>query len=219
NETLANVQLIRISDNTLTAVFVTDRGYVENKTFIVPGTIDSEEVVNCVKVLNDRLKGTPINQLVGKVEALKPVLSDYVVSHDIIYQALLETFMRFAGDRLSLYGRDELFNQPEFKNDAEKLQRVFKLLGDKSIFKDIDKEARSKNEEVILNIGDIKNNPDVSMVTTKFKLGDKEESTITLLGPTRMDYDKALSALEYLSNELNKYFNDLYGGDDNDGDA
>ena len=219
NETLASVQLIRISDNTLTAVFVTDRGYVENKTFIVPGHIDSEEVINCVQVLNDRLKGTPIRDLVVKVEALKPVLSDYVVSHDIIYQALLETFMRFAGDRLSLYGRDELFNQPEFKNDAEKLERVFKLLGDKSVFKDIDKEVRSGEDSLVVNIGDIKNNPDVSMVTTKFRLNDKEESTITLLGPTRMDYDKALSALEYLSDALNKYFNDLYGGDDNDGDA
>ena len=34
-----------------------------------------------------------------------------------------------------------------------------------------------------------------------------------------MDYDKALSALEYLTEALNKYFNDLNGGDSNGGDA
>ena len=55
------------------------------------------------------------------------------------------------------------------------------------------------------------------MVTTKFKIGDGEESTITLLGPTRMDYDRVLSALEYITDELNKYFDGLKGG--NDGDA
>lgn len=207
-ERLANVQLIQISDNTLTAVFVTDKGYVENKTFIIPSTIKGEEVVNCVNLLNDRLKGTPVNELVEKVEALKPILNDYVVSHDIVYQALLETFIRFAGDRLSLYGRDELFNQPEFKNDAEKLQEVFKLLNNKSVFKEVNSEAQK--EKVVLNIGDT--NPDVSMVTTKFKIGDGEERTITLLGPTRMDYDEVLSALEYLSDELNKYFEELNKG-------
>ena len=213
-ERLANIQLIQISENTLTAVFVTDKGYVENKTFIIPSTINADEVVNCVKILNDRLIGTPVNELVEKVEALKPVLNDYVVSHDIVYQALLETFIRFAGDRLSLYGRDELFNQPEFKNDAEKLQEVFKLLNNKSVFKEVNNEA--DKEKVVLNIGDT--NPDVSMVTTKFKIGDGEESTITLLGPTRMDYDKVLSALEYLTDELNKYFEELNKGGNN-GDA
>ena len=215
-ERLANVQLIQISDNTLTAVFVTDKGYVENKTFIVSNSIKASEVVECVKVLNDRLKGTPVNELVEKVEALKPILSDYVVSHDIVYQALLETFIRFAGDRLSLYGREELFNQPEFKNDAEKLQEVFKLLNDKSVFKEVNEQAQKEEEKVHVNIGET--NPDVSMVTTKFKIGDGEESTITLLGPTRMDYDKVLSALEYISEELNKYFEDLNKGG-NDGDA
>lgn len=213
-ERLANVQLIQISDNTLTAVFVTDKGYVENKTFIVSSSIKASEVVECVKILNDRLKGTPVNELVEKVEALKPILNDYVVSHDIVYQALLETFIRFAGDRLSLYGREELFNQPEFKNDAEKLQEVFKLLNDKSVFKEVNEQAQ-KEEKVHVNIGET--NPDVSMVTTKFKIGDGEESTITLLGPTRMDYDKVLSALEYISEELNKYFEDLNnGGSDDD---
>ncbi len=217
-ENLASVQLIKISDNTLTAIFVTDKGYVENKTFKVPSSIDGNEVVKCVEILNQRLKGTPIVDLVDKVESLKPILSDYVISHDLIYQALLETFLRFAGDRLSLYGRDELFNQPEFKNDTEKLQKVFKLLNDQSIFRSLDEEV-DKDHEMVLRIGDIENNPDVSMVTTKFKIGDGEESTITLLGPTRMDYDRALSALEYLTDALNKYFNDINGGGSDGGDA
>ncbi len=215
-ERLANVQLIPIGENTLTAVFVTDKGYVENKTFIVSSAIKANEVVECVKILNERLKGTPVNELVEKVEALKPILSDYVVSHDIVYQALLETFIRFAGDRLSLYGREELFNQPEFKNDADKLQEVFKLLNDKSVFKEAQKEIENEDDKIHVNIGET--NPDVSMVTTKFKIGDGEESTITLLGPTRMDYDKVLSALEYISEELNKYFEDLNKGGNN-GDA
>ena len=202
-EKLASVQLVKISDNTITAIFVTDKGYVENKTFILEGDISTDELVQCMDVLNQRLKGTPVNQLINKMEALKPVLSDYVISHDVVYQALMETFLRFASDRLSLYGREELFNNPEFKQDAEKLERVFKLLGDSSVFKTVE----TKDGDITLNIGDVEGNPDVSMVTAKIKVGEEGEQTLTLLGPTRMDYAKVLSALEYIVNELNKYFN------------
>ena len=207
-EKLASVQLVRISENTITAIFVTDKGYVENKTFILEKGISAEELVSCMEVLNERLKGTPINQLIDKMQALKPVLSDYVISHDVVYQALMETFLRFASDRLSLYGREELFNNPEFMQDAEKLERVFKLLGNSSVFK----TAGKKDDGIALNIGDVEGNPDVSMVTAKIKVGEEGEQTLTLLGPTRMDYAKVLSALEYLVDQLNKYFADKEKG-------
>ncbi len=212
-EKLASIQMVQISDKTITAIFVTDKGYVENKTFIVPDNINAEEVVSCVSLLNERLKGTPIVNLVEKTEALKPILNDYIVDHDLVYQALLETFVRFAGDRMSLYGREELFSHPEFKNDTEALIRVMKLLDDSSLFRKVDNMAISEKEPMV-NIGDIEGNPDVALVTAKIKIGEDAENTITLVGPKRMDYDKALSALEYLTEELEKYFNDK-GGSDN----
>ena len=202
-EKLASVQLVQISDNTITAIFVTDKGYVENKTFILEEGVSTSELVKCMDILNQRLKGTPVNQLIEKMQALKPVLSDYVISHDVVYQALMETFLRFASDRLSLYGREELFNNPEFKQDAEKLERVFKLLGNSSVFKTVE----PGEDGISLNIGDVEGNPDVSMVTAKIKIGEEGEQTLTLLGPTRMDYAKVLSALEYIVDQLNKYFN------------
>jgi transcriptional regulator of heat shock response len=34
----------------------------------------------------------------------------------------------------------------------------------------------------------------------------EKEGRIALVGPTRMDYDRALSALEYVTDMLEKYF-------------
>ncbi|MCQ2800667.1 MAG: heat-inducible transcriptional repressor HrcA [Bacilli bacterium] len=208
-EKLASIQMVQISDNTITAIFVTDKGYVENKTFIVPENLSPDEIVSCVSLLNDRLKGTPIVNLVEKTEALKPVLSEYIVDHDLVYQALLETFVRFASDRLSLYGREELFSRQEYKNDAEKLEKVFKLLADQQLLKEVNREIKKEKDGRIIRIGDIEGNPDVSMVTAKIDLGDEGNRAITLLGPTRIDYDQALSALEYIAKTLTDYFNDL----------
>lgn len=216
DEKLANIQLVKIGDNSITAIFVTDRGYVENKTFIVNEDISPDELVSCVKLLNDRLKGTPVMDLTNKMEALRPILNDYIVSHDIVYRALMETFVRFTSDRLSLYGREELFNNPEFQNDSKKLERVFKLLHDQTSLKEMDDKIRSEGEKTFVNIGNIEGNKDLSSVTAKINIGDNQETSITLLGPTRMDYDKALSALEYLAEKLNKYFDELHHKEEED---
>ncbi len=212
-EKLASVQLIPISDNTITAVFVTDKGYVENKTFILSESIKRDDLVKCVDLMNKRLVGTPVTELIDKMEAIKPIMADYVVSHDVVYKALLETLVRFAGDRLSLYGKEELFSHPEFKNDAEALQRVIKLLDNASLLKGSEFEIDGPRVTKV-NIGDVENNPDVAMVSTKVRIGDEGNSVITLVGPKRMDYDKALSALEILADELEKYFGDK-GGNEN----
>ena len=211
-EKLASIQMVQISEKTITAIFVTDKGYVENKTFIVPDNMSAEEIVSCVNLLNERLKGTPIVNLVEKTEALKPVLSEYIVDHDLVYQALLETFLRFASDRLSLYGRDELFSREEYKNDAQKLEQIFKLLSDQQLLKEVKQEIKEDKDGRIIRIGDIEGNPDVSMVTAKIDLGEEGDRAITLLGPTRIDYDQALSALEYIVKTLSDYFNDLNNG-------
>lgn len=215
-EKLASIQMIQISNNSITAIFVTDKGYVENKTFIVPENISAKEVVSCVSLLNDRLKGTPIVDLVEKTEALKPILSEYIVGHDLVYQALLETFVRFASDRLSLYGRDELFTHEEYKNDVEKLEKIFKLLSNQSLLKEVKREIREDERGRVLRIGDLRDNPDVSMVSARINLGQDGESAIALLGPTRIDYDQALSALDYIAKTLTDYFNDINKGGQGD---
>jgi len=217
-ETLAKMQLVPVGENTITAIFVTNKGYVENKTFILPDSIDSSEIVKCVDLLNDRLIGTPVSNLVEKMESMKPILQDYVVSHDLVYQAILETLIKFAGDRVSLYGKEELFTHPEFKNDSEALLRVMKLLDDASLFKSVDNEIKKEKDNLLLKIGEIEDNPDVSVVTAKVKIGNESENTISLIGPKRMDYDKAINAIEYLVSELEKHFNDK-GGNDDGGEA
>lgn len=217
-ETLARMQLIPVGENTITAIMVTNKGYVENKTFILPDSIEGNEIVKCVDLLNERLVGTPVSDLVEKMESMRPILQDYVVSHDIVYQAILETLVKFASDRVSLYGKEELFSHPEFKNDSEALVRVMKLLDDASLFKSVDSQIKQEKENLLIKIGEIDNNPDVSLVTAKVKIGNDGENTISLIGPKRMDYDKAINAIEYLVSELEKHFNDM-GGNDNGGEA
>ena len=186
---------------------MTDKGYVQNHTFFLPPKSNADEIIDCIKLLNDRLIGTPISELVEKVEALQPIIKEHVVSHDILYQTIMETLMKLATDRLTTYGGEELFNNPEFQNDSSKLQKVMKMLANASNFKDLDKDEDFDDGVSNLHIGEEIGDDDLSLLTTKLNIGDNN-TKICLVGPKRMDYDAAMSALEYLSKMLSKYFDD-----------
>lgn len=202
-EKLVSVQIIPISDTSATCVFVTDQGYVENKTFVMSEKTKLSDVESCVKLLNERLQGTSISELIPKMQLIKPLLSDYVIDHDVIYQAMLEAFIGFAKDRLSAYGKDELFSQPEFANDANKIRKILELFESPEVFREVEDE----DKEISIHIGGENNeDEDLSIISAKVKIPGHNEGSIAIVGPKRMDYDQVVSSMEYLVNELEKRY-------------
>jgi len=206
-ERLQRVQIIPLGANTATAVFVTDQGYVENKTFVIPDNLSMQEVEKNVNFLNDRLVGTPISQLVGKMEAMKPALTDYMVGEKVLYQAILEAFVKFTGERMALYGKEALFNQPEFNTDAEKLKKVLSLLDNPDELRKAVKDSKATPTGIKVHIGsDEDGMGDVSLVSAKLNVPGVSDSLLTLLGPSRMDYESVVATLEYVTAAIDKYF-------------
>ncbi len=212
-EHLVSVQIIPLGGKTATAVFVTDQGYVENKTFLIDEKMTIEDVQKTVGLLNERLSGTAISDLVPKMEAMKPALSDYLIGQDTIYQAILEAFLRFAGERMNLYGKSNLLEQPEFAEDAKKLRQVLSLLDDpNALRKAMETSISDADDNVKVAIGSEEEGlKDVSIVTANIQIPGRKNASISLVGPTRMDYDKAMEMLDYVSSTLDDYFNNKEG--------
>lgn len=205
DERLASMQIIPLSNNTATAVFVTSKGYVENKTFLMNEGIRVDDVVKTVKLLNDRLVGTPLSRIVSKMEALRPALTDYMVGQEVIFEALMGAFAKLATDRMEFYGQEELYKQPEFANDATKLRELLQFLGNPEEFKRVLNNGKT-NGDVTVSIGNKQDGyENLAMVSTKINVpGDK--GTLTVLGPARMDYDKVVATLQYFAEALDEYF-------------
>jgi hypothetical protein len=127
-------------------VFVTDKGYVENKTFLLDPPFKWKKSSRPSSFSTTASPAPRSARSCGKMEAMKPALTDYVVGEELIYDALLEAFAKFATDRLDLYGKEALYNQPEFANDAEKLRQLLGLLDDPEALKKALYECKSSNE-------------------------------------------------------------------------
>lgn len=200
-EKLASIQIIPLSDKTASAVFVTDKGYVENKTFVIEKENAIQSISEVVKILNDRLVGTPISELVTKMSAIKPLVNDYLIDNDMVYQMIMEIFLKITRDRMSLYGKEELLEQPEFQEDAKKLKRLMKILDNPNA---LGKYLNSQEGRVSVKF--LNKEDDLAVVSARVEMPGNNVGNIALVGPTRMDYDTVVASLEYVVSELEKYF-------------
>ncbi len=202
-ETLSKIQYIPLSNNSAVAVFVTSKGHVESKTFNVPLGVDVSEIGTCVDILNDRLTGTPISEIIEKIEFVRPILAQRITQHEVIFKAFLEAFMKFAGERVAVFGRNNMLAQPEFTSDLTKLRQLVNLIENDEAWKTI----IGDNDKICVRIGEenyITELDKTTIVSKTFKFKNNEVGTIALLGPTRMDYNKVINAMEYLSEKINE---------------
>jgi heat-inducible transcriptional repressor len=213
-ERLVSIQIIPLGESTATAVFVTDKGYVENKTFMIDKSMKVDDVVKSVKLLNDRLSGTPISQIVGKMEAMRPALTDYVVGQALVYDAIMAAFAKFATGRMEMYGKEALYNQPEYANDALKLRELLSFLDNPDELKKALMEGKPTSAGVSVHIGNkTEGLQDLAIVSTEINLPGEPSATLTVLGPSRMDYDKVVATLKYFAQTLDQYFAEAMGGE------
>lgn len=212
-ECLLSIQLIPLTNTSCSAIFVTDKGYVENKTFILNDNVSMDDVKKCLEMLDKRLKGTKVNELVDKLESLKPIFSDYINDYNYLFTSLIKTFYDFQKERNSIYGKDNMLIQPEFKDDANELKKIFDLFSNPDQLYD---HLKDMNNNSILDASLLDEGFENMMIISKNIEGNnKSLGKIAIIGPKRMDYENVISALEYTIDEIVKKLG-LDDNDDND---
>ena len=205
-EKMKNIQIVPLNSSSAVAIFVTDHGYVEHKAFVIPKGVEIKDLQSTVNLLNDRIVGTPIADVIEKLNGLKPILKERFVQHELLYKTIIETFVKFAVEHTEVYGRANILEQPEFRNDINKLKNLVSLLESDNMFDSLQDE-----EDISVRIGDENKEEvldDMSVVTANINVGHGQSGRIALIGPKRMDYNNVLNALEYLQELIDEFNNE-----------
>lgn len=196
---LKQVEIVPLEENKILTLVITDKGVVEHKNLYLPSTISTLEVKKTVELINKLLIGTPINEISEKLEyEIKPIIGKYVKQHEVLYNAFYDAFSEFTNgtnNDVHFVGRSNFLKQPEFTS-VEKVQEVL------SKFDDINVIKEEENNGINIYIGsesEISN--DMAVIKTKYNFNG-EEGTIAIVGPKRMEYDKVVSLLDYIKNNL-----------------
>lgn len=206
-QSLQHISLIPLNEKSAVAIFVTNHGHTENKTFQFSEKVSMSDLTTCCDILNGKLIGVPLHEVVDRMVELQPLMAANVQRHEMLFEAFVNAFLKFASDQVYFSGQSNMLYQPEFA-DVEKLKKIMGILEDSSLWRKI----ASGNNGTVVRIGDdnsnLLNTDDVSVVASKFKVHGKDEGQLMLIGPTRMPYDEVVALMEYVSRRIEEMFND-----------
>lgn len=206
-ESLQQITMVPLTSQSVTVIIVTDKGHVENKTFTINRDLSLEDIQSCVGVMNDMLIGTPIDEVAIKLEdEIRPILAQRVKEHEILFNAFFDAFMKFANNNVYFSGKENMLYQPEF-NDVNKLRRLVTAFENSQMWRAL--SPITEDEGVTVKIGSdvpISNLNDVSVISASFKTSGTTKGTISVIGPTRMPYEKVVSLVEYVSKNIEEIF-------------
>ncbi len=202
---LEHIRLFSLDNRNAVCVFITNTGHTETKTFRFDEDVSLSDIENCTEILNSRLKGVAIADLVDRMEQIKPDLAMVVQRHDLLFTAFVQAFVKFANENIYFSGRDKMLYQPEF-GDIEKLKGLMSLLEDQSVWRDIGHHENavalrtSRGAELTwLN--------DMAIVRSTFHVNDNESGQLMVVGPSRMNYESVVAMIEYAADMIEKMYN------------
>ena len=197
SQRLEHIKLFPIDDQNAVAVFITNTGHTETKNFHFERAISIKDIETCTDVLNQRLKDVPVSELVQRMEELKPELGQVVEQHDVLFTAFVQAFVKFASENVYFSGKDKMLYQPEFE-DISKLKKLMSVLDDTSKWKELNNSEHavtvttSKGAELTwVN--------DVAIVRSTFHVNKDEKGQLMVVGPSRMNYERVVSMLDYVA--------------------
>jgi len=195
---LKEIRVIPIDTENLIVILVTNTGHVENKKITLKN-VSLDEIKKTVELINELIVGTPIDEISSKLEfEIKPIIGRYVKEHEMVYNTFYQVFKDFSTKNINVVGRNNILKQPEF-NNVEKIQEIFNKLDNKQEMIDSIKE---ENNDIKIYIGKENHlDDDVTVIQTKYH-SKGQEGTIAIVGPKRMDYDRVVTLLEYIKNNL-----------------
>ena len=197
---ISKVEVVPIDENNLVAIVVTDKGNVEHKNIYLDTVVDMKDIKQTVDLINKLIVGTSLDEASTVLEfEVKPVIANYVKQHEVLYNAFYNAFTDFTHDNIKTSGTKNMLMQPEF-NDIDKIREIISKFDDKDIVESIKEEDNGIN----IYIGSENNfDDDVTVIKTKYEVNG-EEGTIALIGPKRMEYDRVITLMNYIMENIEK---------------
>lgn len=201
---IKKLEFISLKGQQAVILMVTDHGHVESKKILIPEAISSSEIEKVIKVLDEVLHNVLISDIQNAIKDpnINEGIRDYLRYHEMLVDTFIKAFQEMATNKFHLSGRYNMLSQPEFK-DVEKVKALFSAMEQQNLMRVIATDTTG----LTIKIGtdnDIKIMQDCSVITVPFESSDGTVGTISILGPTRMEYVKVIPLLEYIAKNMKK---------------
>jgi len=186
-------------------VIMAETGWVHSKAMDLSSDIGTDDLAYIELVLNRYFQGLTFKQITRTVlNAVYNELIKYRKTINNILEIMEVVLQEEMKDNLYLGGTNRILKQPEY-SDIEEVRNLMNFIEKEENLRMILQDADPY--KVTVKIGEeIKSEQasKYSAVTAVYKLGGNIMGVLGLLGPMRMDYARAMTVVEHMTNALSE---------------
>ncbi len=206
---LEHIKFVKLTDQRILVVIVSNPDLIENKVLRLDEEFSQEELDQTAQFLNTGFRGWSLRTI--RLEIFKRMEEEKVVCDHLLKNvATLFTWGALGGEEsgpLYVDGTAKILDQPEFE-DARKIKELVAALEEKAkLIKIISACLESSSAGVRVIIG--RENPESRMqqctlVIAPFHYRNRAVGALGVVGPTRMEYEHAITTVEYVAHLTSK---------------
>ena len=202
---LKHIEFVDLSDGKILVIFVSKSGLLQKKVIRAQDIYPQEELDRAGRFLVEKFTGRTLpeirNELLQVMEVERQ-LYDRMLSLLKAWNDSLEAESSPDTNNVYVQGAANMINQPEFA-DIDRMRALFCMFEEKGRLVKILNECISGSPEgVHITIGSELGVPsmrDFTVITSTYASMDNTVGYVGIIGPTRMEYERGISIVAYLS--------------------
>lgn len=209
--TIKHVDMVKLAEDLVLLVIITDTGRVEKKTL----EIGEDEILDLEEVqsyLNRHLQGKGLDEMegmdsaAGKETLRSPMLAARAIS------VILDILSHEDYEKVYVGGTVNLLKYLD-EEGTKRIENLLKHFEEQYFLLNMLSEAL-RSTELTVRIGDENIRKELqffSLVATPYAIGDEMMGTVSVLGPTRMDYARVIPTVDFIAKSLSRTLEMLKG--------
>lgn len=208
--TFKTIRIVPVTEGKALAVIVTSGGLFKDILIDIPRGMDERHLDMLSNALSESMRDKTMDDMPTAMEDIRQNMH----YHGDIFQSLLEAIGDYEQQEVSknivFDGTRNIFKHPEYAN-IENAQNLLAALDAREYFFDILNSRSQSNMQVNISIGQENKHEslkDTSIITATYMIGDESAGSFGVIGPTRMNYSKVISIVDFLSRCINEMLKD-----------
>jgi heat-inducible transcriptional repressor len=204
-----HLELIGISETVAMLVLVLQGGTVKQQMLTLPQPMEHDELRRVANRLNARFGGLNAKQ----VDARARELNDFAASAAEFVASLMEQMDRRTSREIYRDGLIDILRQPEFAI-VDKMQQLLEVLEQRTLLEDLMLNlAPGHGVQIVIGTeGGHEEFNDYALVLARYGIEGESSGVVSVLGPMRMAYPRAVGAVKYVSSLLDDLMLRFYKG-------
>ena len=209
--TVRHIEVLVLQPQVLMVVMITSTGGVSKRLFALAEPVDAGVALWAGEYLNEQLAGLELGTAVLRRRFEDPALS---VREREFLELLRPAFTELAGEddrRLFIGGAASLLGEVR-ADELEACQRLLEALEKRAAILEMLGETLGSRRPYVRVGGELENPAlrDVALVGASYGLSTRTLGAVSLLGPLRMDYEKAIRSVRAAAHELSRFVESVY---------